>query len=279
MPERERNRKDHILPQGYLDGFTGPNGRLQVWDIEGKRWFQSTTEDVACERGYYDYSEGVVPDQTADQALREYEDDFPKLRRELLATNFTMWRRNLPFLLRYINSIRVRSRLFRQHVLQSFEQQPPMVVGEIHENVPHTKIDGELANARSLKPMEQTGERLQIAYNDLSISKMRADILEVPKFFFEYSWSLRYTTNPNNPVITADDAIHLEFPFDQPNQALRHFQSRLHFPLCWQACLIGSPHQQLPNTKVFSPARLSELRRKYLRSLCRFAYSPIRLNY
>jgi hypothetical protein len=81
MPEQGRNRKDHILPQGYLDGFTGPDGFLHVYDISAPKWsFRSKTENVACERAFYDYSKGVNPDQTADQAFQEYEDYFPNLR-------------------------------------------------------------------------------------------------------------------------------------------------------------------------------------------------------
>ena len=80
MPDPERNRKDHILPQGYLDGFTGSNGLLQVFHIKDRRWFQESTADVAWERGFYDYSSDANPDQTADEAFREYEGRFPALR-------------------------------------------------------------------------------------------------------------------------------------------------------------------------------------------------------
>jgi hypothetical protein len=120
MAEQARNRNDHILPQGYLDGFTGPDGFLQVYDISAQKWaFRSNTKNVACERNFYEYSKDVNPDQTADEAFQEYEDFFPDLRRELVAPNFVGWKTHLPFLLCYINQIRVRSRLFRQHVLQT----------------------------------------------------------------------------------------------------------------------------------------------------------------
>lgn len=275
MPEQTRNRRDHILPQGYLDGFTGANGLLQVFNINEQRWFPAKPANVAAIRGFYDYSEDANPEQTADQAFQEFEDNFPQLRREMVASNFENWRSHLDFLLRYINMLRVRSELFRHHVLQGFEERPPMVVGEVLERQPHPTEPGREILKVYVKPMEQTGEPLKRAYTNLSISKMRADIIEVPKFFFDFDWCLRYTTNQGKPVITADDAIRLEGPDPSTEQVLRHFQTRLHFPLCWQACLIGSPSLLMPKTKAFSSSRLSELRGKYLASRCRFAYSPV----
>ena len=123
--------------------------------------------------------------------------------------------------------------------------------------------------------MTQTGEALKTAYTDLSISKTRSDMMAVPPWFYKFEWSLRFTTDIDNPVITADDAIRFEGVSPSQERALGHFCTRLYFPLCWQACLIGGPDTLLPNTKAYSRSRLSELRGKYLRSECRFAYSPL----
>jgi hypothetical protein len=274
MADQARNRKDHILPQGYLEGFTGANGLLQVFHIKERRSFPANTANVAAIRGFYDYSEDANPDQTVDQAFREFEDKFPDLRRELVASGFADWRTHLGFLLRYINMFRVRSELFREHVLQALDETPPMVVDQVLKTEPHPTDPGMIRQQVSVKPMEQTGEQRKTVYNNLTISKMRADLREVPKFFFEFNWCLRYTKDPNKPVITADDAIRLELANDSPG-ALQNFQTCLYFPLCWQACLIGSPRPLVPKTKSFSPYRLAELRGKYLESRCRFAYSPV----
>jgi Protein of unknown function (DUF4238) len=277
MPELDRNRKDHLLPQGYLDGFTGSNGRLQVYDIAEKRWFQSKTEDVACERGFYDYSKDVNPEQTADQAFEEYENVFPNLRRALVDSSFAGWQKHLPFLIRYFNQLRVRSRLFRQHVLQGFEERPPFKAKFIAK-VPHPTEPGKDAYQYAVEPLEQTGEALKTAYNNISISKMRADLLEVPDHFYKFQWHLRLTNDPNRPVITADDAIRFEGQIEAQEIALTHFQTKMIFPLCWQACLIGRPKLQLPKTRDFGPSQLRELQDKYLAANCRFAYSPLKLD-
>jgi Protein of unknown function (DUF4238) len=81
MSEKARGRRDHIIPAAYLSGFCDSRGLLQVCQIEKKRWFPQKPEGVGYKTGFYDYSEGVEPDQTADEAFREYEVEFPKIRR------------------------------------------------------------------------------------------------------------------------------------------------------------------------------------------------------
>jgi hypothetical protein len=278
MPQKERGRRDHILPVGYLEGFCGPNKLLEVFHIEEKRWFPQKTENVAWQDGFYDYSEGAAPDQTADQAFYEYETKFPKLRRELIASNFSDWRKHLDFLIRYLNMIRVRTPLFREQFLQALAQTPPMVIDEVLEKHPHATKPGMVSMKAKIKPMAETGEELKTAYRNFSISKMRADMQAVPQHFFDFDWCLRFTMDPKKPIITADDAIRLEGPDPRKFNPLRHMDTVIYFPLCWQACLIGRPHVQTPKTKIFSSSRLMELEAKYLASLCRFAYSPIKLS-
>jgi hypothetical protein len=278
MPAQPKNRKDHILPQGYLDGFTGPDGILWVYHIAEKRWFPRRPQDVGWVRGFYDYSEGVTPDQTADEAFRGHEGKYPNVRRELLGAKFFGWQAHLDFLLEYFNHLRVRSEVWRQQVLLALDQQPPMVVDEVLESIPHPTDASIMRQKVSLKPMAQTGVELKTALTNLSISKMRADLFAVPKFFYDFNWCLRYTTDFSRPVITADEPIRLEGEIQSQELALEHFWTRIHFPLCWQASLIGSPKIMLPKTRIFSPSQLSELQRKYLSSACRFVYSPVALS-
>jgi hypothetical protein len=108
-----RGRLDHLLPQGYLDGFTDPAnpGQLCVYDVRRRRWFESGSARVAAIRGFYDYSPGSAPDETADQAFKTFEERFPNVRRELIAENFTGWKSRLEFLLEYAQMLRARSEL------------------------------------------------------------------------------------------------------------------------------------------------------------------------
>jgi hypothetical protein len=85
MPTVPRKRLDHLLRQGYSEGFTNRQGKLSVLDTAKQRWFETLPKSVAAVRGFYDYSEGAQPDRTADEALQEFEDNFPALRREIVS--------------------------------------------------------------------------------------------------------------------------------------------------------------------------------------------------
>jgi hypothetical protein len=111
---KNRNRLDHYVPQGYLEGFIDPsgNGQLSVFDKQRGAWFESGTPGVGAIRGFYDYSEGSDPHQTADDAFGELETTFPKLRRELVGGGFADWNKRLDMLLRFAQMLRARSLLF-----------------------------------------------------------------------------------------------------------------------------------------------------------------------
>ena len=81
------------------------------------------------------------------------------------------------------------------------------------------------------------------------------------------------------PVITGDNAVGLigSGPLSR-EEAMMHPDTIFVFPVCWQACLIGSPLKFDSETEAIHPTMLSELHRLYLNEAgCRFAYSPQRL--
>jgi hypothetical protein len=133
---QKRNRLDHILPQGYLEGFNTPSkqGRLWVFDTKRRRWFASSPANVAAERGYYDYSEGSQPAATADHAFGQFEKSFPPLRRELVAANFSGWKTHVDFLVRYAQMLRARSVLFRQEVFKEANESTFLRIEEVSGN-------------------------------------------------------------------------------------------------------------------------------------------------
>ncbi|MBZ5682177.1 MAG: DUF4238 domain-containing protein [Acidobacteriia bacterium] len=67
----KRDRWDHVLPQGYLNGFTNPSnqGKVCVFDRQRQRWFDTGTAGVGAIKGFYDYPQGTEPDQTANKAF------------------------------------------------------------------------------------------------------------------------------------------------------------------------------------------------------------------
>jgi hypothetical protein len=271
----DRDRLDHILPQGYLEGFTSKEGRLWVFDIERRNWFESSPRNVAAERAYYDYSEGSEPDATADQAFKEFETNFPPLRQELVASNFSGWTKHREFLVRYAQMLRARSDLFRQEVLK-----------EAHQATTFLKVEEVLPN----KP-GQTGCQIKFSYaetqgkahgaaffKNMSITKMRMEIAKGAGEFARWHWGLRFTEDVTKPVITGDNAVALVgFGHSSREEAMKDQDTLFIFPICWQACLVGRRHK-IDETEALQPTALADLYPLYLiEAGCRFAYSPHRL--
>jgi hypothetical protein len=80
------------------------------------------------------------------------------------------------------------------------------------------------------------------------------------------------------PVITGDNAVALVgFGHSSGEEAMADQDTFFIFPICWQACLIGS-RREIEETDAFQPTALSDLHPLYLNEAgCRFAYSPHRL--
>jgi hypothetical protein len=74
-----------------LKGFAIPSKeeRLYAFNIEQRRWFETGTGNVASSHAFYDYELDGQPDATADQAFKEFENDFPPLRRDRLSKPFS----------------------------------------------------------------------------------------------------------------------------------------------------------------------------------------------
>jgi hypothetical protein len=278
----DRNRLDHILPQGYLEGFTIPSkqGRLWVFNIDRGNWFESSPGSVAAERGYYDYSEGSEPDATADQSFAEFESRLPPVRRELVAGNFSGWTKHRDFLVCYSQMLRARSDLFRREVLNQANNATFLKVEEVLQTRPSLTRPGETEmQIRYSEPETQSHDQRDAFFKNMSITKMRAEIDKGAGEFAGWNWHLRLTADVTNPVITGDNAVALiGFGRSSREEAMKHQDTIFVFPICWQACLVGC-RQTFDETDTISTAMLTDLHRLYTNEAgCRFAYSPHRLS-
>ncbi|MBI1750007.1 MAG: DUF4238 domain-containing protein [Acidobacteria bacterium] len=241
-----RNRLDHVLPQGYLEGFTSPSQEGQVWvfDRQEQLWFDTGTRGIGAIRGFYDYPLGSQPDQTADQAFAELEARFPHVRRKLVANNFSNWREHLDSLLHFAQMLRARSKLFR---------------------------DEHLAYTRGVTMLDATLLR------NKAITDMRTEIGRGPGWLSEFYWCLRLTASPTDPVITADNPVVVDGIAPTFQQALQDAHTRVSFPICWQACLVGRKAKFDKQSDAFLPGELDRLRSIYLQEASRFVFSPSRI--
>jgi hypothetical protein len=271
--EPPKGRLDHLLPRGYLDGFTDPStpGQIAVLDIRNQRWFESGAPRVAAIRGFYDYSAGSEPDKTADEAFKEFEEKFPIIVRELIGKAFSGWRDHLEFLLGYGQMLRARTELFREQELAQARQATMLRVKEIFQD-PKTG-----QTAIRYEPMTETGAEREGLFRNLSITKMRGEIAKGAALFSKMNWCLRITNASADPVITGDTPVIVEGQAPTLEAALEDPRTLLFFPLCWRACLVGSPTKFDVETDSFDACDLRRLRFRYLRTESRFAYSPTRI--
>jgi hypothetical protein len=232
-----RGRLDHLLPQGYLEGFTNPYkpGRLSVFSVERQQWFESAPRRVAAINGFYDYSPGSAPDQTADQAFKEFEDRFPNVRRELVSKGFSGWQSDLDFLLRYAQMLRARSELFREQTVAHARQQRMVRVKEVLSD-PASGNTG-----IKYEELTETAEGREKFFRNMATTTMRREIAKGAALFSQFHRCLRKVMAVADPVITGDDAIVVEGKAPTLEAALTDADTLIFFPVCRHACLIGSP--------------------------------------
>jgi hypothetical protein len=106
-----------------------------------------------------------------------------------------------------------------------------------------------------------------------SITHMRAEIKKGADWLLRFKWHLNVTDHPEDPFITGDNPLNLigEEP-DRHEAAMNALNSTVIFPMCWQACLIGTVSgRNKAHAQFDHPQRV---RWFYLNAKNRSAYSP-----
>lgn len=241
---KTRNRKDHILPQGYLRGFISPARKglpkpLWVFDVKNRVWSERSTKQVAWGEGFYDYSSEGKPDATADKAFEELENRFPTVRSQILAEGFSSWKKHMDFLLQFGQMLRARSPLFRKQ---------------------HNAWAGNAV--AKLSP--QDPQRANELSKNWAITDMRTEIKKGAARLSNFDWVMRFTTDPKDPVITSDSPVIAEGEAPDLRSALDNDpQTLIYLPLCWQMCMIGHRRQDIAETSEFPADGL-----QHFRALC-----------
>jgi hypothetical protein len=275
-----RNRLDHILPRSYLDGFADPlkQGQLSVFDLRGRRWFEASTAKVGAERGYYDYSPGSMPDQTADEAFSGLESKFPVVRKELIANRFAAWGTQREFLLEYAQMLRVRSRLFRAQATSRAHQSIVAVVEEVVREEDPAR-PGSFRTGLKIRPYVPEDEaQHDRRLRNLTITQMRMEMAKGGGLFSNLHWCLRITEDSKHPVITADQPVIVLGSAPALDEGvLRDPGTWVVFPVCREACLIGNALEINADIERFQPSALTWLQRHYFKGNSGFVYSPSRI--
>lgn len=269
-----RNRLDHILPRSYLAGFTNPlkQGQISVFDLRRRRWFDASPANVGAEKGFYDYSSGSLPHQTADEAFASLESRFPVVRKELIESSFSAWAMHKEFLLEYAQMLRARSRLFRAQATNCARRARQSIIGV---------VDEVLEKGLKVKPYipEKEGQDEQ-GLRELTITQMRSEIAKGSGLFSKLHWCLRMTKDVGHPAITADAPVIVlgsapETPVLHEAVVLDP-NSWVVFPVCREAYLIGNALPLETETEDFQASGLAWLQEWYFKEKAGFVYSPVR---
>jgi uncharacterized protein DUF4238 len=270
--KRQRNRRDHYVQQGYLRGFIHPS-RLEhsqsLWhfDIAQGIWSERSTREMGFRIGMYDLTSvnGVL--ETADDTFKGFENTFPRVRREMIANNFENWFDHLDFLLQYIQMMRARSILFFE---QKFVDGQHLRLYEIERVNP----DGVSVTLRSMEPSRPSPDIIR----NWTITEMRTEIQKGAAWLGDLDWALRICESPDNSFLTSENPLLIYGTGSNISEYVKHADSLFFFPLCWQACLIGSRRPFDVKKEKFGHEDIARFRRMYKQSSKLFLASPVKFD-
>ena len=269
----KRNRKDHYLPRGYLRGFIDPE-RIDhpqpPWhfDVQSNIWSERSPGEVGYRYGFYDYATHEIHLGNADSDFAQFENTFPRVRQDLILNNFKNWRDHRDFLLRYAQMMRARSLLFFDH---------KRVEGK---NLRAWIVEGVSPDRKSVKLRSMTPEPLPDAFvRNWTIAEMRNEIQKGAAWLNDFNWALRYCDSPATPFIISEIPFISRGRHSDLAAAMQDQDTLLFFPLCWQACLIGSRQLFEIETGRFGEEDMREIRRMYRKTAELFLLAPRQLEF
>jgi Protein of unknown function (DUF4238) len=271
MMTMQRNRRDHYIPQGYLRGFIDPNREdaeqpLWVFDVPTRAWSEKSPRQVGCSDGFYDYTSDADGVEDADKAFVHFENKFPGVIKALAGNKFTGWKDHLDFFLHYMQMMRSRSPLFIAQQRQQAEEMRGWVVKEV--------INPTTVTVHSM----EAGPLPENFIANRALAEMQSEIAKGPGWLKEFKWMLKLCESPRSPFIISELPFVAVGPHPRLNDSFQDPTFFLVFPLCWQACLVGSRLTSEPEIEVLDENRLREVRRMYMQNAEAFVVSPRRLD-
>jgi hypothetical protein len=186
----------------------------------------------------------------------------------LVQEDFKPWKDHLAFLLRYIQMMRARSLLFFENQQEDGRNLRAWVVEEVS------------ADRMSLRVRSMAPEPLPESFiKNLTITNMRNEIAKGAAWLAEFNWALRYCDSIGNPFVATEQPLFSEGHRENLADAIRDPETLLFFPLCWQACLIGSRQFFDRETDRFGDQDMRRFARVSGERAELFVISPSRLDF
>lgn len=272
MANLNANRRDHYLPQGYLRGFIDPariGYQRPLWhfDIPTGVWSERSTREVGYRYGFYDYATPDAGAEPADSAFADLERNYPVVRDQLISANFEHWQTHREFLLRCAQMMRARSLLFFEQLHAEGKSLRAFVIEEISP-------DRRSVRVRSTTPTPLSNESVR----NRAVASMRSEIEKGAGWLNDFNWALRYCNSPAVPFVISELPVMAYGPCSDLIEAMQHPETLIFFPLCWQACLVGSRQFFENETGCFLEQDMLRVRKMYRESASLYILSPSKID-
>jgi hypothetical protein len=269
----KRNRKDHYIPRSFLRGFIDPSRwslQQPLWylDVPNNVWSERSPGEVGYRYGFYDYATAESSLETADAAFAMFEGRYPRIRRSLIENNFENWTEHLEFLFKYAQMMRARSLLFFERQRAEWSKARGWIVEEV------------LPDGKSVRVKSMTPEPLPETFiRNRMIVEMREEIKKGAAWLKDFNWCLRYCDSPSAPFVISEIPFVCRGRKSDLAETLQDAETLLFFPLCWQACLIGSRQFFDKETDRFGNEDMHTVQKMYRESASLFVLSPTKLDF
>jgi hypothetical protein len=205
---------------------------------------------------------------TADETFAELEGRYPRVRRSLIESDFQNWKEHLKFLLRYIQMMRARSLLFFEQKAAEWSKARGWIVQEV------------LPDGKSIKVKSMTPEPLPETFiRNRTVTEMHEEIQKGAAWLTDFNWCLRCCESPRMPFIVSEIPFVCHGRTSELAEALQDQETLLFFPLCWQACLIGSRQFFDKETDHFGGEDMRVTQNMYRQCSSLFVLSPAKLDF
>ena len=272
-------RKDHWLPQCYMQGFIGPSRKeeprpLFCFEKETQKWRPVSTREIGQGEGFYDYAEGTDYDAVThpDSVFGRLEKQWRSKRELMERDKFASWAKHKDFLIEFMHMLRARSPM-------AMEQQRAHALSrrgaKITSIVPHPtnpNLTGVVLDTMTPYQMPEPVVR------NMTIAEMLADVQSGSSWAKGMDWCLRYTDEESNPYTATDQAVIVQGTLVAPAvtpEVLAHPDTIVIFPLCWQACLFGSLLKFDVSYDRAHPQQPLSIRDEQKQRCDRFVISPV----
>lgn len=221
-------------------------------DVPNGVWSERSPREVGYRLGFYDFATDEAGLETADSTFAELEQTFPSVRRRLISDNFQNWRDHRDFLLRYIQMIRARGLLF-------FDQKRAEGKALRTWSIEETSSDPRTVKLRSMIPEPPSDAFIK----NRTLTEMRAETKKGAAWLSDFNWALRLCESVADPFVISEMPLMASRPCAPSEEVMRHPETLLFFPLCWQACLIGSRQFFGHETGIFLQEDMRRIRKMY----------------